>query len=169
MQPICLHARFYFFHARFSFFHARFSFFHAHACSLLRPHHNPSSSLQDSVHAAAAAAGVTRRERRPVRLVEGCTAEHFKNEVAQTQEPALLRGLPLGPCVDLWTPEHLVCKGGDKEVSVHVSPHDRMDFITKNFKYHTLAFDELVKRAAYGCKPATHTGIVHMPEKAMYT
>ena len=94
---------------------------------------------------------VPARERQRVRVVEGCTAEHFKREVVRTCEPAVLRGLPLGPCLDLWTPEHMMRSGGSKEVSVHVSPHDRMDFITKNFKYHTLAFDELVRRAAYGC------------------
>jgi hypothetical protein len=92
-----------------------------------------------------------RGQRRPVRVVQQCTAEHFRREVVKAREPALLRGLPVGPCVDLWTPEHLVQKGGRKDVSVHVSPHDRMDFISKNFKYHTLPFDELVRRAAYGC------------------
>jgi hypothetical protein len=87
-------------------------------------------------------------------VVEECTAEHFRCEVAKAREPAVLRGLPLGPCVNLWTPEHLMQRGGAKDVSVHVSPNDRMDFITKNFKYHTLPFDELVRRAAYGCAPS---------------
>jgi len=81
-------------------------------------------------------------------LVEGCTVEHFRREVATGREPVLVRGLPLGPCVDLWTPEHLMQQGGNKEVSVHVSAHDRMDFITKNFQYQMLAFDELIARAA---------------------
>ena len=67
-----------------------------------------------------AAAGVPRRERQPVRIVEDCTPDHFKREIAQTREPALLRGLPLGPCLDLWTPEHLMRQGGTKEVR---TPH----------------------------------------------
>jgi hypothetical protein len=50
------------------------------------------------------------------------------------------------PCVAV--DERLGCLCG--QVSVHVSAHDRMDFITKNFKYHTLPFDELIRRAAYG-------------------
>ena len=83
-----------------------------------------------------------------MRLEEGCTVEHFRQEVAKGREPVLVRGLPLGPCLDLWTPEHLMQQGGDKEVSVHVSAHDRMDFITKNFQYQTLPFDELIARAA---------------------
>ena len=90
-----------------------------------------------------------------MRVVQQCTAEHFRREVVKAREPALLRGLPVGPCIDLWTPEHLMRKGGRKDVSVHVSPHDRMDFISKNFKYHTLPFDELVRRAAYGCAAPT--------------
>ena len=69
----------------------------------------------------------------------------------------VLRGLLLGQCLASWSsPELLAQKGGEQEVSVHVvtgAEADRMDFTSKNFCYRTLPFSELVKRAAYGCRP----------------
>jgi hypothetical protein len=117
-------------------------------------------SSQD-VAASTAGWGFARRERRPVRIVESSTAENFKSEIERTKEPTLLRGMPVGPCLELWTPEHLMQHGGNKDVSVHVSTNERMDFITKNFKYHTLSFAELVRRAAYGCSNSHSQACVH--------
>lgn len=90
----------------------------------------------------------------PVRIIHGgCDKERFQREILPAREPAVIRGLVLGECLSLWRdPEYLMKKGGDKEVSVHVSTEDRMDFINKNFVYRTLPFSELVKRAAYGCE-----------------
>jgi hypothetical protein len=93
----------------------------------------------------------------PVRIIHGgCDKERFQREILPAREPAVIRGLVLGDCLSLWRdPEYLMKKGGDKEVSVHVSTEDRMDFINKNFVYRTLPFSELVKRAAYGCEQSS--------------
>lgn len=89
----------------------------------------------------------------PVRIVQGgCDGERFRREIMPARVPVVLRGIIVGQCTSLWSdPEYLIAKGGHKEVSVHVSTEDRMDFISKNFVYRTLPFSELVKRAAYGC------------------
>lgn len=51
------------------------------------------------------------------------------------RRPAVLKRVPLGPCVRAWTVSYLAQKGGDREVKVHVSPEPRMDFLHKNFVY----------------------------------
>mmetsp|Transcript_16549 Transcript_16549/g.41848 ORF Transcript_16549/g.41848 Transcript_16549/m.41848 type:complete len:426 (+) Transcript_16549:147-1424(+) len=106
---------------------------------------------------AAAAGGLARRgplsRARPVRIVRGeCDAARFRREIQAAREPVVLRGLLIGQCLGLWNADYLMDKGGDKDVSVHVSAEARMDFVSKNFAYRTLPFPELVRRAAYGCQ-----------------
>lgn len=47
----------------------------------------------------------------------------------------MLKGVPLGPCLEKWTVDYLAAKGGDREVKIHVSSVPQMDFLHKNFKY----------------------------------
>uniref|UniRef100_A0A224Z6E8 tRNA wybutosine-synthesizing protein 4 n=1 Tax=Rhipicephalus zambeziensis TaxID=60191 RepID=A0A224Z6E8_9ACAR len=74
--------------------------------------------------------------------------ETFRSEIFPRREPAVLRGVPVGPCTSLWNKEYLCAQGGSRDVKVHVSPHRHMDFIHKNFFYRTLPFCELVERAS---------------------
>ncbi|XP_066543085.1 tRNA wybutosine-synthesizing protein 5 isoform X2 [Hoplias malabaricus] len=66
----------------------------------------------------------------------------------KNRKPTVLKGVPLGPCVEKWTVEYLAKMGGDKEVKIHVSTVPQMDFLHKNFIYRTLTFNEFVQRAA---------------------
>ncbi|KAI4877965.1 hypothetical protein NFI96_020743 [Prochilodus magdalenae] len=74
--------------------------------------------------------------------------ELFLKEIYPLRKPAVLRGVPLGPCVEKWTVDYLAEKGGDKDVKIHVSSVPQMDFLHKNFIYRTLPFGEFVRRAA---------------------
>ncbi|XP_037512446.1 tRNA wybutosine-synthesizing protein 5 isoform X2 [Rhipicephalus sanguineus] len=74
--------------------------------------------------------------------------ETFRSEIFPRREPAVLRGVSVGPCTLLWDKEYLCTRGGKRDVKVHVSPHRHMDFIQKNFFYRTLPFCELVERAS---------------------
>ncbi|XP_028991784.1 tRNA wybutosine-synthesizing protein 5 isoform X2 [Betta splendens] len=72
--------------------------------------------------------------------------DEFLQRIYPQRRPAVLRGVPLGPCLDKWTVEYL--RERDAEVKVHVSAVPQMDFLHKNFVYKTLPFNEFVKRAS---------------------
>lgn len=73
--------------------------------------------------------------RREVPVFEDVTKDIFINEIYPKRQPALLRGIPLGPALDKWTPDYLAGTAGDRQVKVHVCPTDKMDFLAKNFGY----------------------------------
>lgn len=63
------------------------------------------------------------------------SAEDFSNLVA-TSKPAIIEGLNLGPCTELWSLPYLKEKiGSERELVVHECSSDRMTFKDKNFKY----------------------------------
>ncbi|XP_076854508.1 tRNA wybutosine-synthesizing protein 5 [Brachyhypopomus gauderio] len=72
----------------------------------------------------------------------------FSREICPLRKPAVLKGVPLGPCLHKWTVGYLAQKGGDREIKVHVSSVPQMSFLHKNFLYRTLPFDTFVQRAA---------------------
>lgn len=74
--------------------------------------------------------------------------EVFTRRIYPRRRPAVLRGVPLGPCLEKWTVDYLREKGGDKTVKVHVASTPQMDFLHKNFLYRTLEFDQFVQRAS---------------------
>ncbi|KAM9486998.1 tRNA wybutosine-synthesizing protein 5 [Clarias gariepinus] len=88
------------------------------------------------------------QERVEVSVFTDVDQELFIKEIYPLRKPALLKGVPLGPCVEKWTVDYLAAKGGDREVKVHVSYVPQMDFLHKNFIYRTLPFDKFVQRAA---------------------
>ncbi len=56
-------------------------------------------------------------------------------------------------CPQLWAdPAHLEQRCGHKQVAVHVTQVQQMDFLSKNFVYRTLPFGEAVKR----CRRTRH-------------
>jgi len=67
--------------------------------------------------------------------VEVKSAEAFAQLVA-ISKPAIIYGLDIGPCTDLWTLDYLKEKiGEDREIVIHDCSSDRMTFKDKNFQY----------------------------------
>ncbi|CAO2654888.1 Nn.00g116210.m01.CDS01 [Neocucurbitaria sp. VM-36] len=63
------------------------------------------------------------------------SAEDFSQLVALSN-PAIVEGLNIGPCVDLWTLDYLKEKiGPERELVIHKCSSDRMTFKDKNFQY----------------------------------
>uniref|UniRef100_A0A4W6FS71 tRNA-yW synthesizing protein 5 n=1 Tax=Lates calcarifer TaxID=8187 RepID=A0A4W6FS71_LATCA len=88
------------------------------------------------------------QEKIPVPIFTEVDRDVFLREICPQRRPAVLRGVPLGPCLEKWTVEYLGQKGRDKPVKIHVSTVPQMDFLRKNFVYKTLPFNEFVKRAS---------------------
>ncbi|XP_023366155.1 tRNA wybutosine-synthesizing protein 5 [Otolemur garnettii] len=80
--------------------------------------------------------------------LEGVSREQFMQHLYPQRKPLVLEGIDLGACTSKWTVDYLSQAGGKKEVKIHVAAVAQMDFISKNFIYRTLPFDELVQRAA---------------------
>ncbi|XP_019618013.1 PREDICTED: tRNA wybutosine-synthesizing protein 5-like [Branchiostoma belcheri] len=99
-----------------------------------------------------------------VPLYENVNKERFLREIYPKRVPAILRGVDIGPCIDLWTTDYLCQKGGNRQVKIHVCPTAQMDFINKNFAYRTLPFDEFVRRAA----EEKHTDFFHSQDEKYY-
>ncbi|KAM8857560.1 tRNA wybutosine-synthesizing protein 5 [Synchiropus picturatus] len=88
------------------------------------------------------------QESTPVPIFEDVDRDIFLRDIYPRRVPAVLRGVSLGPCVDLWDVESLSQRGGDREVKIHVSESPQMNFLHKNFIYKTLPFSTFVKRAS---------------------
>ncbi|KAL7881412.1 hypothetical protein AOLI_G00082600 [Acnodon oligacanthus] len=88
------------------------------------------------------------QEKVDVPVFSAVDQELFKKEIYPLRKPAVLKGVPLGPCLEKWTVDYLAVKGGQREVKIHVSCVPQMDFLHKNFVYRTLPFGEFVHRAA---------------------
>lgn len=72
---------------------------------------------------------------RNVTEVQLQTPEDFAAIIA-TSKPAIITGLNIGPCTELWTLDYLESKlGSDRELIVHECSSDAMTFGTKNFTY----------------------------------
>ncbi|XP_053452826.1 tRNA wybutosine-synthesizing protein 5 isoform X2 [Nycticebus coucang] len=80
--------------------------------------------------------------------LEGVSREQFMQHLYPQRKPLVLEGIDLGACTSKWTVDYLSQVGGKKEVKIHVATVAQMDFISKNFIYRTLPFEELVQRAA---------------------
>jgi hypothetical protein len=81
------------------------------------------------------------------RVVGECTEDDFITKWYGYRRPCIIRGMDIGPCSHLWTPDYLTDKMSDvKEVKLHVCPQKQMDFIKKNFIYRTLSWKEFIKR-----------------------
>ncbi|CAL8466532.1 g6068 [Coccomyxa elongata] len=80
----------------------------------------------------------------------GMTRGDFERRVSAKKEPAVLKGLDLGPAVTRWSCDYLKSLPCSTTtlVSVHVclDPTGRMDFVHKNYKFRTMPLAELVGR-----------------------
>jgi tRNA wybutosine-synthesizing protein 4 len=57
-------------------------------------------------------------------------------KLAASLKPAIIEGLDIGPCTDLWTLDYLKEKLGlERELVIHECSSDRMTFKDKNFSY----------------------------------
>ncbi|GLH09717.1 Hypoxia-inducible factor 1-alpha inhibitor [Gryllus bimaculatus] len=83
-----------------------------------------------------------------VSTYESVSEEKFTQQIYPRREPALIKGVDIGPCTKLWTRDYLSEKIGEVPVKVHVSTDPKMDFISKNFVYKTLPLRDLIERAA---------------------
>lgn len=83
-----------------------------------------------------------------VDVVENCSRKEFCQEIQPKRKPCILKGIDIGQCKEKWTVDYLCKNGGDIPVKIHVSETPQMNFITKNYAYRTLPFNELVKRAS---------------------
>lgn len=81
-------------------------------------------------------------------VYENVTREKFLSDIHPIRSPAIFRGLDIGNCKEKWTSKYLSSCVGSKPVKIHVSETGQMDFLTKNFQYKTLSFDQLIKRSA---------------------
>ncbi|KAH7311763.1 S-adenosyl-L-methionine-dependent methyltransferase [Stachybotrys elegans] len=84
--------------------------------------------------------------------VQLTSSDHFV-ELLRRRQPVVLTGLQLGDCTQKWTPEHMVeLVGGEKEVVVHecLEDTDGMDFNSKNFRYITQSFHNVMSRVQEG-------------------
>lgn len=74
--------------------------------------------------------------------------DKFDEEIHPKRFPAILRKVNVGPCITKWSAEYLASAVGERLVKIHVSENGQMNFLTKNFQYKTLPFNQLLKRAA---------------------
>ena len=66
-------------------------------------------------------------------------------------QPVILEGLNLGSCTQKWTLPYLKeTVGNERQVIVHDSPAENMDFLSKNFKYVTKSFSSFIDDIAAG-------------------
>lgn len=71
-----------------------------------------------------------------------------KNLIETKHEPFVLRNFHIGECQTKWSVDYLKENIGNKDVRIHVSPVDDMNFIKKNFVYRSLPFNEFIQRAS---------------------
>ncbi|XP_062390078.1 tRNA wybutosine-synthesizing protein 5 isoform X1 [Sardina pilchardus] len=84
----------------------------------------------------------------PVSVFSGVDKDIFTQKIYPLRRPAVLKGVPLGPCLEKWTVDYLSRMGGDKDVKIHVASVPQMDFLHKKFLYRTLQFGKFVQRAS---------------------
>lgn len=82
-------------------------------------------------------------------VLRDCSAEHFRSSVQSLRRPCIIRGAFVGPCVDLWKDlSYLERQTENKYVRAHVAPDPlHLDFKNKTFKYISMPFHELLRRA----------------------
>ncbi|KAK0705156.1 methyltransferase-like protein [Lasiosphaeris hirsuta] len=86
----------------------------------------------------------------PVARVRLETQEDF-TRILKEGRPVVLEGLNLGKCVSAWSLDYLVGKvGNDRNVVIHESSTQAMDFNTKNFRYVTTSFEDFARRVEKG-------------------
>ncbi|KAK9370212.1 S-adenosyl-L-methionine-dependent methyltransferase [Lipomyces kononenkoae] len=106
-------------------------------------------SLPDKV---VANSSIARGDSAPISeigLKEAKSIEDWR-EIHSNGIPVLVKNINIGSCTRLWTPDYLKEKvGHDRQVTVHVSSNNAMNFQTRNFRYESLPFGKFIDRV-YG-------------------
>ena len=90
-------------------------------------------------------------EPRAVRVFDYSSPEQFQAEICPLREPAVLRGCPLGSCSEAWpSPGYLAGRLEGVVRPVHLTRETNMNFLQRNFTYHTMELSQLVVRASEG-------------------
>ncbi len=89
-----------------------------------------------------------------------------KTLIATKREPFILRGFDIGECTRKWSNSNYLPEtvNQNKQVRVHVSPVNDMNFIKKNFVYRSLPFQEFIRRASN----ETNTEFFIAPDEKYY-
>ena len=73
------------------------------------------------------------------------TAPEQWHQILLSSEVCILEGLDFGTCVTKWTAEYLKSTvGPDKQVIIHSTDAEAMNFLAKNFKYTSTSFGDLI-------------------------
>lgn len=79
-----------------------------------------------------------------IRRVKITTPEQW-HQILQSSEVCILNNLNFGHCIPNWTPEYLKSKvGPEKQVIIHSTSSEAMNFLSKNFKYTTQSFHDFI-------------------------
>jgi tRNA wybutosine-synthesizing protein 4 len=100
-----------------------------------------------------------------VRRMRLQSAEDFSQLVAASK-PAIIEGVDIGPCTDLWTLDYLKDKiGAERELVVHECNSGRMTFKDKNFQYVKRSTSEFLDGIAKGSKAYLRATSSSQPNK----
>ena len=81
---------------------------------------------------------------RQVRRIKIESQEQW-HQVLQSSQVCVLEGLNFGSCISKWTPEYLKSHvGPDKQVIIHSTDSEAMNFLSKNFEYTSRSFGDFI-------------------------
>jgi tRNA wybutosine-synthesizing protein 4 len=93
------------------------------------------------------------------------SVEDFASLVAASK-PAIIEGVDIGPCTDLWTLDYLKHRiGAERELVVHECSSDRMTFKDKNFEYVKRSTADFLDGIANGSKAYLRATSSSQPNK----
>lgn len=114
----------------------------------------PSTAAQNEifVESSSAQGPFSGKMPNPVRVQE-LRIDHGVNfeQYIEAARPIVLKGCNIGPCTTAWTTQYLKeAVGADRNVSVHSSPCETMDFQKKNFEYVNQGFGSFIDAVERG-------------------
>uniref|UniRef100_A0A6B2LB82 JmjC domain-containing protein n=1 Tax=Arcella intermedia TaxID=1963864 RepID=A0A6B2LB82_9EUKA len=78
-------------------------------------------------------------------ILENPSKEYLFDTLIPSRQPAILRGLNIGNCVEDWKNiEYLKKKCGDKIVSIREFTTENLDFLNKNYEFKNVTFSEML-------------------------
>jgi tRNA wybutosine-synthesizing protein 4 len=103
---------------------------------------------QASVKVSAPKAYCTSTDRnsfsQPIRRVQIKSPDDW-HQIVERSEVCILEGVDFGSCIDTWTSKSLKEKvGAEKQVIIHATDADAMNFLAKNFTYTSTSFAEFI-------------------------
>jgi tRNA wybutosine-synthesizing protein 4 len=109
--------------------------------------------------------GTSHRKKSEVPRIQINSAEDF-TALVQASKPAIIEGLNLGPCTELWTLDYLKEKlGVEREIVIHECSSDRMTFKDKNFQYVKKSVGEFLDGISSGAQTYLRAVSASQPNK----